>query len=238
MPHVGIIDSEKRELLDALDMAEGMRYAAKAYLDEQYSHNLFVVKGFINTVDHINRLGKPMDWRTFERKLRRLPHGDKLVFREQTVRPFRGVCLMLPDGKEISISGYGRTVLPEYSTLEVERKIVPDFSITHLSHKDFPEMVWNGDDVVGLHNIDQQKGWTTKDGSLRPGWKYEYELRGENPDDPASRGWRTVLCRWVAIGLRDKVPFPTPEEIEREFSSSDSPQWAKYMGKQSIITPF
>ncbi len=238
MPHVGIIDSEKAEIIKQLDMAEGQRLAAKAYLDEQFAHNVFVVKGYINTVDNVSRLGTPLDWRVFEQKLRKLPHGEKLVFREQTLRPFRGVCLRLPGGEEIAISGYGRTFLPEYSTMEVIRKVVPDFSLKHLSHKDFPEMVWNGDLVVGMDNIHRQKGWTTKDGSLRPGWRYEDQLWGENPDDPAARGWRTVLCRWVAIGLSRGVPFPTPQEIEREFSSSDSPQWAKYMGKQKIISPF
>lgn len=238
MAHTGIIDSQKREILKELDAGEERAAYTKAYLDEQFAHNIFAIKGFINTVDNVARLGTPLPWQEFERKLKRLPFGQHLVFREQSIRPFRGVCYLLPNGKEVPISGYGRTLIPEFSTMEVVRKAVPDPSVRHLSHRDFPEMEWDGDPVIGLHNYKEQRGFKTKDGSLKPGWQWKDQLWGENPDDPASRGWRTVLCRWLALGVAGTVPCPSVEAIEKEFAAANSPQWAKYTGKQRIESPF
>jgi len=233
-----IIDPQRQALIKELDAGEERAAMTKAYLDEQFAHNIFAVKGYINTVNNISRLGTPMHWQEFEKKMGRLPYGQNLVFREFSLRPFRGVCYKLPNNELLSISGYGKTIIPEFSTMDIERKAVPDPSVRHLSYKDFPEMVWDGDPVVGLDNYKNQKGFKTKDGSLKPGWRYEDQMVGENPTDPFARGWRTVLCRWLALGVAGKMPCPSVEAIEKEFAAANSPQWAKYTGKQRIESPF
>ena len=239
LKHAGIIDSEKRLMIDALDRASGERAAAKSYLEDQFSHNIFAYNGFINTVDHINRLGRPLSWQKFEALLRKLPYSDSLVFGEFSVRPFRCVSYRRPDGSIVGISAYGRVPnIPEFSTMNLEREAVPDFSVNHLSRADFPEMEWKGDPVIGLHNYRTQKGFQTKDGALKPGWTYRDKFIGENPQDPYSRGWRTVLCKGIALAQSKSIQFASPAQIEAVFGTSDSPQWAKHTGKQSIVSPF
>lgn len=239
LKHTGIVDSEKRLLIDTLDRAAGERAAAKSYLDDQFSHNIFAYRGFINTVDHVSRLGQPLSWEKFESLLKKLPKSNGLVFGEFSVRPFRCVSFRRPDGALVGISAYGRVSnIPEYSTMNLDREAVPDFNVNHLNHRDFPEMVWKGDSVVGLNNYRKQTGYVTKDGSLKPGWTYRDKFIGENPQDPYARGWRTVLCKGIALAQLKQIEFASPSEIEKVFGASDSPQWAKHTGKQSIISPF
>lgn len=239
LKHVGIIDSEKREMMDMLDRSANERAAAESYLKQQYSHNIFARLGYINTVDNIARLGRPLSWEKFEALLRKLPYSDKLVFGEFSVRPFRCVSFRLPDGSIQGISAYGRVPnIPEFSTINVEREAVPDFGVNHLKRSDYPEMEWKGDPVIGLDNYRNQKGYVTKDGSLKPGWTYRDKLIGENPNDPYSRGWRSVLCRGIALAQMKAIQFASPAQIEAVFGASDSPQWAKHAGKQNIVSPF
>jgi len=237
LKHTGIVDSEKRLLIDTLDRAAGERSAAKGYLEEQFSHNIFALKGYINTVNDISRLGRPLSWQKFEALLRKLPGSENFVFIEHTVRPFRALMYRKPEGL-ITVSTYGRIPnIPEFSTMEVVRKAVPDFNVNHLNHRDFGEMEWKGDKVIGPDNV-RQPGYQMKDGGLKPGWTYRDQLFGENPNDPAARGWRTVLCRGIGMAQLGQIKFPSPDVIERVFGGADSPQWAKHTGKQSIISPF
>lgn len=237
LKHTGIVDSEKKLLISSLDKAAGERAAAKGYLEEQFSHNIFALKGYINTVNDISRLGRPLSWQKFEALLKKLPGSENFVFIEHTVRPFRALMYRKPEGL-ITVSAYGRIPnIPEFSTMEVIRKPVPDFNVNHLNHSDFGEMEWKGDKTIGLDNI-RQPGYQMKDGGLKPGWVYRDQFWGENPDDPASRGWRTVLCMGIKKHMMGMIQFPSPEQIEAVFGGADSPQWAKHTGKQSIISPF
>lgn len=239
LKHAGIIDSEKRALLNKFDKGAAERSAARSYLEGQFEHNIFALKGFVNTVDNIARLGRPLSWQQFEALLRKLPYSGNFVFKEHSVRPFRALCFRLPGGEELTISAYGRIPnIPEFSTMEVVREAVPDFNVNHLNHRDFPEMDWKGDRVIGLDNYDRQGGYQTRDGSLKPGWTYRDKLWGENPSDPAARGWRTVLCRGIGMAMLGQIQFASPDEVEKVFGGADSPQWAKHTGKQSIISPF
>lgn len=235
--HTGIIDTEKAAILFSLEKASNERALAKSYLEEQFSHNIFALKGYINTVNNISRLGKPLSWQQLEKLLKKLPGANNFVFVEHTVRPFRALQYKTPQGL-ITISAYGRIAnIPEFSTIEVIREVVPDFNVRHLNHLDYTDMEWKGDKLVGLDNINQP-GYQTKDGSIKPGWTYRDHLWGENPEDPASRGWRTVLCRGIQLHVTGKINFGTPTDVERIFGGADSPQWAKYTGKQKIISPF
>jgi hypothetical protein len=239
LKHAGIIDSEKALMIAALDGAAGERQAAKQYLEDQNSHNIYAYKGYINTVDSIARLGRPLSWEKFEALLKKLPHGNKLLFGEFSMRPFRCVSFQFPDGTIHGISAYGRVPnIPEYSTMNLEREAVPDFNVNHLNHKDFGEMKWVGDPVIGLNNYRNQTGYQTVDGSLKPGWTYRDKFIGENPLDPYSRGWRTVLCKGIALAQLKIIEFASPAQIEAIFGETDSPQWAKHSGNQNIISPF
>lgn len=238
LKHAGIIDSEKKLLIDSLDRAAGERAAAKSYLDDQFAHNIFALKGYINTVNDVARLGRPLSWQQFEGLLRKLPYHENFVFVEHTLRPFRALMYQTPAGL-VTISPYGRIPnIPEFSTMEVIRKAVPDFNVGHLNHRDFGEMEWKGDPVIGLDNYRDQRGYVLKDGSLKPGWTYRDQLWGENPDNPAARGWRTVLCKGIQMSMLGQIKFASPEAIERVFGGADSPQWAKHAGKQNIVSPF
>lgn len=238
LKHAGIIDSDKKFLIQTLDRASGERAAAKSYLEDQFSHNIFALKGYINTINDVSRLGRPLSWQKFEALLRKLPGSENFVFIEHTVRPFRALMYRKPEGL-ITISAYGRIPnIPEFSTMEVIRKAVPDFGVNHLNRADFPELEWKGDSSIGLDNYRNQTGYVTKDGSLKPGWTYRDQLWGENPDDPASRGWRTVLCKGLQLHMLGQIKFASPEAIDRIFGGADSPQWAKHTGKQNIISPF
>jgi hypothetical protein len=235
----GVIDSEKRRFIEKNDKSEAQRDGTAKYLADQAEHQIYAVNGHINTVDNLVRLGTPMSWQQFESKLLKLPHGDKLIFLD-FIRPFRAMCIGV-GGETYKISSYGRVPnIPEWSTMNINEKIVPDLSVRHLSYKDFPAMDWTGDRSVGFDNYKTQGGFQTLDGSLKPGWKKVYEMVGENPEDPWSRGWRTNLCLWLQISLksRGKIPAPSPAEIENVFGTTDSPQWAKHMGKQNIVSPF
>jgi len=236
----GIIDAEKRDFISLQDRAEDQRAAAQKYIADQYSHNIYALNGYVNTVDSIARLGSPLTWEEFERRLKKLPHGDKLVF-VGYVRPFRFVSVLGANGERYNISAYGRVPnIPEWSTMDIKEIVVPDMSVKHLAFRDYPELEWRGDRSVGLDNVLNQKGFHTVDGSLKPGWKTEYQMIGENPNDPWSRGWRTVLSRWLKIGAgsRGLIPYPSPAAIEKEFGTADSPQWAKHMGHQHVDSPF
>lgn len=238
LKHTGIIDSDKREMLNVLDRAAGERASAKRYLDEQFSHNIFAINGYINTVDSIARLGRPLSWQEFEDKLRKLPFASNLVFGEFSVRPFRCVSYRKPDGTIVGISSYGRVpAIPEFSTMNVEREAVPDFNIRRLDARDFSDMEWKGDRTVGLDNINQP-GYQMRNGKLKPGWIYRDKFVGENPMDPYSRGWRTVLSRGIALAQLKQIQFASPDAIDRVFGGTDSPQWAKHTGRQQIISPF
>lgn len=101
--------------------------------------------------------------------------------------------------------------------MEVEEEYQPDLNIRHFDRKDLPEKVWKG----------WSKGYEYKDPSKPSPWKKKIvKTRGENPEDPSSRGWRTVFSRIVGLGLA------TPTQVEEQVGKSQRQSWQNHMGRR------
>lgn len=215
--HIGIVDSEKMAALAEEHLRLFRLEQAKQWQEEQRANNIYCIDKDSRTyAEKEAQAGKRMDWKEFERKLKKLSCGHKLIFRDVKNRPgWRGVLYQYPDGTEKAISAYGKILLPEYSTIILKEKIERDFSVTHLNHLDFPKTEKTA------------TGYETLDGSLKPGWVKYYESHGEDPNDFNSRGWRTVLLRLQSLG------YASVAEIEKIFGRSDRKSWASGMGHLS-----
>jgi len=205
--HVGIIDEEKAKTLKFFAECDAQKQKVQDWITQEEQGLIIADADNPVNVSEAQK-GKPIPFEKFERLIRKLPMGASYVFRD--INPlFKGLCFNSPQKGLISVSAYGKTLLPEYSTITVEKEKVRDFSLNVLKPIDMPEMKW---DPVAKEHV-------AKDGSLLPGWKYRYKTIGENPYDPTSRGYRTVLMRIVKLGLA------TPEEVEKVFGKSSRASW-------------
>lgn len=205
--HVGVIDEEKAKALSFFDACAKDKEKVTRWIEEQ-RRSLVVVDADNPVDDKAHQRGKPLNFKTFEKMIRKLPNGDHYVFND--INPLmKGLCFQSPGGKLIRISAYGKTDIPEFSTVVVYKKLVRDFSVSVLNRRDMPQMVWNS----------ETKRHESKDGSPLPGWKYEYSTDGENPFDPQSRGYRTILMKIVELRLA------TPNEVEKVFGRSTRQSW-------------
>lgn len=211
--NVGIIDEEKAKALKFFDDAARDKQKVLDWLQKE-KQSLVVVDGDNPVDDKAHQRGKSIHFAAFEKMIRKLPRGDHYVFND--INPlFKGLCYQSPGGRLIPISAYGKTDIPEFSTVIVYKKEVRDFSVSLLNRKDMPALVWNS----------ETKRHETKDGSPMPGWKYEYRTDGENPYDPQSRGYRTILMKIVELGLA------SPGEVEKVFGKSTRQSWQSLHNK-------
>lgn len=224
--HLGIIDADKKAFLFERDKAEEQLAGMISWAKTEEANNIYVSnEENIAYVTAEMQLGTPMMYTEFERLLKRLPCGPHLVFKEHSLRPFRAVYYMTPMGKLDYISAYGRTVLPEFSTMSLKSETVRNFNVRHIDRKDMPAMRFN----PALGRIGGYEQVNPND--LRPGWENVNKFWGENADDPMSRGYRTVLTRLVP-------KYATPAEIESIFGASNKRSWAVGMGKQNLPYKF
>lgn len=208
--HTGIVDEEKAKQLRFFDDAARDKAKVLAWLANE-EQGTVVVKDDEPVHEMSRQMGSPLNYPDFEAKIRKLPDGDNYVFDEYPQNPiFKVLRFRMPDGSLRGISVYGKTLIPEYSTIVLESKIVRDWSVSTLKPMDMPGVIWDA----------SQKRHVSKDGSLLPGWKKVYtNSGGENPYDPQSRGYRTVLMKIVSMGLA------TPQEVEKVFGRSSRASW-------------
>jgi hypothetical protein len=230
--HTGIMDSEKLFYLRERDRSEKQLSDAISWAKTEEANNVFV-----NSEDNVAyvtaemQVGSPMGWQEFEKKLKLLPCGGNLIFKGfdrsegLEYRPFRSVYFRHPNGKEEYISAYGKTVLPEFSTMTLKTETVRDFGVRHIDRADMPKMKFNP-------NLGVLGGYETVDpNAVKPGWQNVQKYWGEDAENPQSRGWRTVLVRMVPR-------FCTPNEIEAIFGASNKRSWATGMGHKNLPSKF
>lgn len=173
--------------------------------------------------------GNPLSWQELEKRLKTLPCGPNLIFKEHSIRPFRAVYYKVPLA-ENRISIYGRSpAIPEWSTCKLVPRIVRDYSYRKVDRKDLPEMEWHGPRVLDFNNVTDTKnmGWKPKNpDALMPGYTKVYENWGEDPNDIFARGWRTVLLHFHGRGIA------TIDELEKAFSGTDRLSWSHHSGRQ------
>lgn len=223
--NLGIIDSEKAEILREYEQSGIQHQAALNYQAKELEGCIWAdSKNAIHVADHERQFGTPMHFEVLEKIIRKLPNGEKykfVDFKDHPIpalraRPFKAVYFMRPTGP-LYISGYGKTILPEWSTMDVVEEEVPDIRITNFDRKDLPERVWKGwDKGFQLKNPQDKKPWHRK---FVKAW-------GENAEDPSSRGWRTVFSRIVGFGLA------TPDQVEAVTSPSARQSWQNHMGRR------
>jgi len=206
--HAGIIDEEKAKALAFFNACDRDKQKVTDWLDEQ-RRSAIVVDADNPVDDKAHQRGKPIHFLKFEEMIRKLPNGSLYVFKESNPL-FKYLYFQAPAQEELmKISPYGKTDIPEFSTVVVHKKLERDFSLNVLKPSDMPEMVWNA----------SEKRHEAKNGSLLPGWKWVYETQGENAWDPQARGYRTILLRIVEKGLA------TPNEVEKVFGRSTRKSW-------------
>jgi len=206
--HAGIIDEEKAKALAFFNACDRDKQKVTDWLEEQ--RKSAVVVDADNPVDgKAHQRGKTLHFTKFEKMIRKLPNGGLYIFND--INPlFKGLCYQAPFKDEpIRISAYGKTDIPEFSTVIVQKKLQRDFSLGVLKPGDMPEMRWNS----------VEKRHEAKDGSLLPGWKWVWETMGEDPYDPHARGYRTILMKIVELDLA------TPNEVEKVFGRSTRKSW-------------
>jgi hypothetical protein len=205
----GIVDTEKKELLEEIDRAEEQYHQALEYeADELKTVQWSTNKKDLLVGDFEHQYGTPMDYRDLEKIIRLLPSGNNYVFidfKDHPIealrsRPFKAVYFTYPGlPRPVFISPYGKTVLPEWGTMMIEEKTIPDLRVRHFNRKDMPSKEWKGWD----------KGWVKKDPSEKSPWSRTInKTMGEDIDNPQSRGWRTVFIRIISMG------FATRGEVE------------------------
>lgn len=205
--HVGIVDEDKAKALKFFDDCARDKQKVTDWLEEQ-RRSLVVIDADAPVDDKARQRGKALHFTLFEKMIRKLPNGDHYVFND--INPlFKGLCYQSPSGNLIRISAYGKVDVPEFSTVVVKREMVRDFSLSLLKPVDMPEMKWNA----------ETRRHESKDGSLLPGWKWEYKTEGENPFDAHARGYRTILMKIVELKLA------TPNEVEKVFGRSSRQSW-------------
>lgn len=219
-----ILDSNNIPRIKKRDESERCRDELIRYQQEHLRNTIYVKEDDnISMIDSVSQFGQAMSYIELEKKLRLLKNGANFVFLEYGLRPFRAVCYRMPNGKLITISAYGRTIIPEWSTMILRPKIIGDLSLRHISPRDLPEVEWRG----------PQEGFVPKnENELKPGMIKVYEMWGENENDPMARGWRTVLLRILDMGLADVT------EIESIFGTPNRKSWSQGAGKRNWGLPY
>ena len=225
--NVGIVDEDKARALREWDEAEKHFQNSIDYQKDNLAGCIWAnKKEQILVANKSHQLGEPMHFTMLEKLIRKLPHGDNYIFfdfadhpaPELRNRPFKAVYFKgLGDVKPRMVSPYGKTILPEWTVMNVEEEYQPDMTVRHFDRKDLPRKVWKG----------WERGYENVDPTAPSPWKNKIvKTTGENPDDPASRGWRTVFARIVGMGLA------TPSQVEKLISSSSRQSWANHMGRR------
>ena len=227
--NVGIIDSEKQWILNHLEQIEMERQAAIDYQNSILNNCIWADKGKpIGVANAVEQWGTPMPYTVLESLIRKLPMGDLYAFFDFADvegfkdRPFKSVYFMGGD-TPLLISPYGKTILPEWSTLESKREKVRDYSVKHFNRTDFPKPT----------GFSWKSGFEYPQGTTLPGWKEIEKCSGENAEDPQARGWRTVFARIVGNFLA------SPTEVEaviHKFKNTPDysrQSWQNHMGRRN-----
>lgn len=227
--NLGIIDSEKQWILNNLDQIERDLAAAKGYQESILNNCIWAEKGAkISVANSAEQWGTPMHYTVLEKLVRKLPGGHNYVFFDFAdlpqiqQRPFKSL-YWVGGGERLLISPYGKTILPEWSTLESKKERIKDFNVRHLDRKDYPKPI----------GFDWKTGHQYPEGTVLPGWTEIEKCQGENADNPQSRGWRTIFARIVGNLLA------TPAQVEKVIGSfkaggiTSRQSWQNHMGRRN-----
>lgn len=204
----------------------------KALEERQEQINSWIAQQTINSVYMLDektdptliryRLGKTMTTEELEPRLLKLVPTLQFEFhpRNKTKKALYNV----DQRGKIYLGAYESNAMgpmPERSIMTFKYEDVPDPTF----FKDGPDKKFI--DRKDLPAFDEKTGeWKDPD-ALLPGF-----IRVKKPHGLAVRGWRSILIRLVLEGLT------TPEAVEREFGSDDTPEWKGHMGKGPIIRPW
>jgi hypothetical protein len=244
-----IIDSEASEA----------RYAYKYYENEQQRYSKWLNEHAMlcnynddpetSPLAAAKKIGKPMLHTEMERRLKRLNPNltfmtgplntkHKVLCRPWRIGdPARTLDLADPFRDLIKLFVYPTGVLPERSIWRECDEWVPDPSYVptpgDVDQNDWEWVPLKGHETqfitdplrpgAGKHGHWQRKA----EDKGRAGWKKLKHAWGEK-----QRGWRTVLLQLVKLHLL------TVQQVEDEFLSDNTPEWARHTGKQNIFRPW
>jgi len=207
-----------QEALSQFDKEQFERMVDAVYMDE--------------LVTHPEKAGKPMKTEDFETKLKKLIPNIVIERFPQHNADSKNVSCRLPNGTRIvypfpiiferSVRNviYTYRILPGVIASDPQQKTM----ITRADlpkHKVIPARFDENDNLLELGRIEWEEG------AIPAGTELVKLPGGEK-----MRGYRTVLAILVREGLI------TPTEVENEFGSINTKEWANHMGKQVTQMPW
>lgn len=206
--------------------SESTREKVARYVEQMTEFAKFTDDPATSPLNSARKLGRTMTAQQLETKLSKL--NPKLRFRYVGVtNTKKAVCIERQDGTLEELMLYPATILPERSMWKGKEEIYPDPQQNHVEKLNQDDMEWVP--LPGYESRYPKWGtWRMKDPTkLKPGW-----LRKLVPTGEAVRGWRTVLVKLIACGAL------TPEQVERNFGSDDTPEWKQHTGKGPQVRPW
>jgi hypothetical protein len=175
---------------------------------EQEKNAIFLARLEQDPTNPQVQMGREMSPKELERRLKKL--NPNLQFAINSHNTTKKYVFCDHNGTKETLCPYENSTMPERSVLKKKAQEVQDMSVSKIERKDLPRATF----VPG-------QGFVFD--SLLPGFKVIQQPWGE-----AVRGWRTVLIKLVKMG------YLTPAQVEREFGSDNTAQWASHLGKQRI----
>jgi hypothetical protein len=252
-----IVDEAKiKQRLHAAKVAD-TQAKIESWIAEQERFAAFDDDPSTSPLNHLTKLGRPMDYREFERRCRRL--NPSICFwcgpRSYETNHKNMGRQIGPDKYEV-VTFVPMDIMPERSMHRKCEEWVPDGDmvdtpmgraevVPHVS--DYGSTEWvplpgeyqhvdtDGNPVGPVTSFESHwepngKGigrWAQKDPDKRPGWRKRVSAWGE-----WKRGWRSLLIRAVVARLL------TPQQVENEFLADNTPEWKGNMGKGPKTTPW
>jgi hypothetical protein len=231
------IDTEARHFRQAERQYEDQQAQVAKWIAEQTELGRFNDDDATSPLNTMSKLGKPMRTVEFEKRLAKL--NPNLVFQWGIARTtHKWMCAKTPEGALVQLFVYPADQMPERSMWRKRQMWAPDPRYTAKAG-DVDWADWEWVPVPGHETWHKSDGWKypdsiphgkwqRKDANVgRAGWQQHTLAWGE-----AVRGWRTCLVRLVQDG------FLTVSQVEKEFLSDNTPEWARHTGKKSIYRPW
>lgn len=222
-----IIDSERAKIREHDIRRLAAREELAKWVAENEQNCTYYETDGLPMIEQMRMIGKPLTHQEFEAKLKKLNPSVQFMFVTGSLFcPHKKLVL---NGRELDGTIYPIGTISERSIWRIEEEETPDdlydpnFKVPHVS--EFGAAEWCP--IEGYEALWEPEGrgigrWKKTDETLRPGWTKRPKRWGEK-----RRGWRTILIRGVLMHLW------TPWQVETEFSVAQTPEWRRYLGKNS-----
>lgn len=244
-----IIDSARAEWQQAYKHYDSERERYAKWLDQHSMLCRYNDDPTTSPLSAARKIGKPMLHTEMEMRLKKL--NPQLTFMGGPINtehkvicrpwrhgdPPRTLDINDPFRDLVKLFVYPKGSLPERSIWRECDEWVPDPSYVPTTG-DVNKADWDWVPLKGHEskfiaepthpNAGKHGHWQRKaDNAGRAGWKKLKHAWGEK-----KRGWRTVLVNLVKLGLL------TVSQVENEFLSDDTPEWARHTGKKNVFRPW